>query len=108
MNELTKPCFWCGKEQPVSEREYNNRLYFPMCHGCRILAAKPAASYETRFVKKSDAAELVNLYHLARTALAGDRATRYDRMCWAAKWFAKEHPYVTSTGAYKDLDGLLA
>jgi len=64
--------------------------------------------YRTHFIKQSDAAVLINLYHLARTALAGDRAGRYERMCWAAKWFSKEHPEVTSKGAYKDLDGLLA
>ncbi|MFI5260789.1 MAG: hypothetical protein ACHQU0_03275 [Candidatus Paceibacteria bacterium] len=64
--------------------------------------------YEPRFINPMDAAELVNLYHLARTALAGERAGRYERMCWAAKWFAKEHRYVTANGAYKDLDGLLS
>jgi len=64
--------------------------------------------YRTRFIKQSDAVALINLYHLARTALAGDRDGRSERMCWASKWFAKEHPDVTQTGAYKDLDGLLA
>ena len=63
--------------------------------------------YRTRFIKQSDATELINLYHLARTALAGEPCGRYERMCWAAKWFSKEHPPVTQTGAYKDLDGLL-
>lgn len=29
-------------------------------------------------------AELVNLYHLARTALAGKDNSRYQRMLWAA------------------------
>ena len=64
--------------------------------------------YRTRFIKQSDAAALINLCHLARTALAGDRDGRLERMCWAAKWFSKEHPEVTFMGAYKDLDGLLA
>ena len=64
--------------------------------------------YHTRFIKQSDAAVLIKLYHLACTALAGDHAGRYERMCWAAKWFSKEHPEVTLMGAYKDLDGLLA
>jgi len=63
--------------------------------------------YKTRFIRQSDALELISLYHIARTALAGDSPTRYDRMCWAAKRFAKENSYVTATGAYKDLDGLL-
>ncbi len=65
-------------------------------------------SYQCRFIAQRDSSELVNLYHLARTALAGDRAGRYERMLWASKWFAKQHPEVTPAGAYKDLDGLLA
>lgn len=66
--------------------------------------------YKTRFVKMSDAHELVTLYHLARTALAGpgDIPTKYHRRLWASHTFAKKHTYVSATGAYKDLDGLLA
>lgn len=67
-----------------------------------------ATEYRPRFIRSADALELINLYHLARTALAGDKAGRCERMCWAAKWFAKQHPEVSVTGAYKDLDGLLA
>jgi hypothetical protein len=67
-------------------------------------------NYKTRFIKQSDAAELVNLYHLARTALAGDQNAdkRWARMTWASKEFNKLHPEVSVNGAYKDLDGLLA
>lgn len=65
-------------------------------------------NYKTRFIKQSDAAELVNLYHLARTALANGVPTSYDRRIWASKEFNKLHPEVKVMGAYKDLDGLLA
>jgi hypothetical protein len=36
-------------------------------------------------------AELVNLYHLALTALAGRRNGRWERMNWASIAFAREH-----------------
>lgn len=60
--------------------------------------------------------ELVNLYHLARTALCntfddnGKRKSdsRYCRMLWASKEYAKLHPEVTETRAYKELDRALA
>jgi hypothetical protein len=75
----------------------------------KTLAAKYRGNpYPVRFIKPSDADYLINLYHLARTALAGEPSGRYERMLWASKAFAKEHPGVSSTGAYKDLDGLLS
>ncbi len=58
----------------------------------------------TRFIKQSDMNELVNLFHLAKVPLSGLSCTRYDRMIWASKEFAKLHPEVSATGAYKDLD----
>lgn len=61
-----------------------------------------------RFVKKEHYGELINLYHLARTALSGQSCTKHDRMIWATKEFAKKYPYVTSTAAYKDLSARLA
>jgi len=63
--------------------------------------------YQTRFIKEEDGPALVNLYHLARTALAGQPAGRHERLIWASKMYAKENPEVSSTGAYKDLCGLL-
>lgn len=59
--------------------------------------------HNLRFVKEEDYAELINLYHLAKTALAGRPHTKYDRMVWAAKEFVKKYPYISSTRAYKDL-----
>jgi len=67
-----------------------------------------ASSYTLRWVKKEDAAELINLYHLALTALSGAPCGRYERMLWASRWFAQEHSYVSVVAAYKDLDGLLS
>lgn len=61
------------------------------------------------------AAELVNLYHLARTALAGQRDalghsrdTRHNRQVWAAEEYSKAHPAIDPVAAYKALDRLLA
>lgn len=63
--------------------------------------------YQVRFIKPDQSAELMNLYHLARVPLSGTgKDTPYERMLWASKEFAKLHPEVSSTGAYKDLDGL--
>jgi len=64
--------------------------------------------YVTRFIKESDKYELINLYHIARTALSGGDDSTYARRLWAARQFAKTHPDVSETAAYKDLDGLLA
>ena len=58
-----------------------------------------------RFVKQEHYLELINLYHLARTALAGQKdQSKYARMIWASNEFAKKYSYTSSTGAYKDLD----
>jgi len=60
-----------------------------------------------RFISEFDAPELVNLYHLAKTALSDKQDQgRHARMIWASKEFAKAHPQVSPTGAYKDLDTL--
>lgn len=69
----------------------------------------PSFSYQVRFIRPNQAADLVNLYHLARVPLSGKHgATKYDQMLWASSEFHKAHPEVSATGAYKDLDGLLA
>lgn len=71
-----------------------------------IATKKSKALMETnnlRFVRQEHYTELVNLYHLARTALAGGDDSKWARMIWASKEFSKLHPYVSSTGAYKDL-----
>lgn len=60
-----------------------------------------------RFVKNCDYNELINLYHLARTALAGEDDSKYNRMLWACKQWAKNHTYTSAMGAYKDLSANL-
>lgn len=63
--------------------------------------------YPLRFVRTADYPELVELYHLARTALSGQSCSKYDRMLWATKEWAKTHTYTSATGAYKDLSANL-
>ena len=63
-----------------------------------------------RFVKAADYGELINLYHLARTALSDKpfaEQSKYHRMIWASNEFHKTHPEVSATGAYKDLSANL-
>jgi hypothetical protein len=73
--------------------------------------SKPAMSvqpiYKPRFVTVEQGYELVNNYHLARTALSGQECTPHKRMIWAADQLAKKSNSVSQTGAYKDLCGLL-
>jgi hypothetical protein len=61
-----------------------------------------------RFVLDADYGELINLYHLARTALSGGSDSRHARMLWACKHFAAKHSYVTIIAAYKDLSARIA
>lgn len=74
--------------------------------GDPIEHARVVQEYEVRFVRPEDVAELTELYHIARIATANQGGTRHKRMVWAAARFAKDHPYVSASGAYKDLDGL--
>jgi hypothetical protein len=72
------------------------------------LLNQPVASvYQTRFVTPKQGCDLVNLYHLARTALNPGNPTPHQRMIWASEAFHKANPTISSTGAYKDLCGLL-
>lgn len=64
--------------------------------------------YQPRHVSGPQLTELVNLYHLARTALSGQRCGRYERLCWAAAEFHKINPAISVTAAYKDLSNSLA
>jgi hypothetical protein len=69
--------------------------------------AKVEPLYSPRFVSKDQLAELVNLYHLARTALSGGPCGRWERMNWAANEFHKKYPAIGATAAYKDLSAQL-
>lgn len=66
-----------------------------------------APVYVPRFVTPAQGFELVNLYHLARTALSPTAPTPHQRRMWAAWEFCRTFPAVSCTGAYKDLCGLL-
>lgn len=63
--------------------------------------------YAVRFISPEDTGELINLFHLSRTALSGISESRSQRMIWASSAFSKLHPEVSPCAAYKDLDGLL-
>jgi hypothetical protein len=52
-------------------------------------------------IREPYVSELVNLYHLAKTAVGDQRSSR---MIWAAKAFHKAHPEVPTIQAYKRLD----
>lgn len=64
------------------------------------------------YFSQADQAELANLYHLAKTALSGDKDGRWERMNWAAKAFSAanggtegSYPVIR---CYKALDRTLA
>lgn len=69
-----------------------------------------------RFIRADQAPELINLWHLSRTSLAGKTdekgnylsSNRHARMVETAQLFHQEHPEVSETAVYKDLDYLLA
>jgi len=60
---------------------------------------------EMKTWNEKEKAELANLYHLARTALAGKdkKDTPYERKLWASKEYSKLYPEISSTAAYKEL-----
>ncbi len=64
-------------------------------------AKHPAKGSTRRYPTEAERVELVNLYHLARTA---GKEKRYDRLLWAADNFVKENPGWTSASAYKSVD----
>ncbi len=60
-----------------------------------------------RFISEQNFKELIELYHLARVPLSGQKCGRYERMLWASKEFHKLHPEISETAAYKDLSSNL-
>jgi DNA-binding GntR family transcriptional regulator len=65
------------------------------------------ASYVPRHVTEAQLGELINLWHLGRTALAGGDASSHRRMIWASRQFHDAHPEVSESAAYKDLSNAL-
>ena len=59
--------------------------------------------YQPRFVTKDQLNELINLYHLADTALSGTDYHKWDKLNYAAKEFHKKYPNISETAAYKDI-----
>lgn len=67
--------------------------------------------YKTRWIPAADVADIVNLYHLARTALAGKPSaeqSRWHRITWACDQYAAAHPTIPRGGVWKDLTALLS
>ena len=63
-----------------------------------------------RFISQSQYNETINLYHLARTALADkpfSEQSKYNRMLWACKEMHKIYPSISETAFYKDLSANL-
>lgn len=56
-----------------------------------------------RFLSEKQYREIINLFHLAETALAGTNPSRYERMVWASSEFNKIYPSISQSAAYKDL-----
>ena len=60
--------------------------------------------YQPRFMSKDQMNELINLWHLSRTALSGKAGlSDYQRAIWASGEFGKKYPAIGATAAYKDL-----
>jgi hypothetical protein len=57
--------------------------------------------FSPRFLSKSQMAEIIEFYHLAKVK----HTSKHDRMILACKWFQDKYPEVK--GAYKDLSGLV-
>lgn len=76
----------------------------------KLLDMRIMPPYQVRFIPAEDIGKIVQLYHLARTALSGKthaEQSPYHRMLWASKQYALAHPSISETAAYKDLSGLL-
>lgn len=53
-------------------------------------------------------AELFELYHSARTALAGGEDGRHARLTWAVDQFCRRHPSAPPATIYKALTRMVA
>lgn len=60
-----------------------------------------------RFISQSQLNEGINLYHLARAALSGEKCGKYERMCYAARELNKKYPEISGAAFYKDLSSNL-
>lgn len=62
---------------------------------------------ERRYANEEQRRELVELFHTAHTALAGQDDSRYARMLWAVRAFVKAHPDWSQPSVYKEIDRAL-
>ena len=60
--------------------------------------------YQPRFVPDDLVPSLMEFWWMSQAY----ETSRYDRMLWTSNRFHKEHPKLSSTAVYKDLDGLLS
>lgn len=94
----------------VADARQHHLVTHGICSACKVKFRgemkknPPATRYTPRFISDAQLSELFNLYHLARAA---GKSSRYDRLIWASREFSKEHPSVSSTAAYKDLDAAI-
>ena len=68
---------------------------------------KTLARYTPRFMTQAQMGELINLWHLAKVPLSGQKCSDYDRMIWATNEFGKMYPAIGASAAYKDLSAQL-
>lgn len=83
-------------------RKYSARPYYDAGQDRRV------ARFVPRFIQESQLGELSNLWHLSRVPCSTSSSTRYDRLLWTSKAFHAEHPEVSETAAYKDLDEMFS
>lgn len=83
-------------------------LFQTVCEkqGVKAMAKKKKTSFSMprRYPTEDEKAEMIELFHLARTAL--NQPSRYERLNWATKQFAREHPEWSMGSIYKSIDEL--
>ena len=66
------------------------------------MSQEPAIiEFSPRFLSKTEMAEIIELYHLAKVKHTG----KHNRLLLATRWFNDKYPEVK--GAYKDLHDLV-
>jgi len=91
---------WSDKDSYVFDLSNGHFVY-----GFQIYdVLSESLKHEQHVWTREEQAELANLYHLARTALAPGDPSEYERRLWASKEFSKLYPEVSSTAAYSELE----
>lgn len=79
-------------------------IVITVTHFDQTITMKPY-QYEPRFMSQAQLTELLNLWHLAKTARYG--GNRHDQLTWATNEFHKLYPDISTTAAWKDLTAQL-